>query len=184
MKKILTLIAFAVIATAAAVAQPRAVGGYGTLLSQGVFYQHSITENQYINIEAGSELISNLGHDFGMIVAADYSFVLATKPSSVGQFNFFVAPGVYVGYGSPGSLLRKQHYRIDPGTFFGVRANVGFDYTFNCHVMLFAKVTPGLGISVGKAENVDTGVVETCVQDHLGRAIYGFIPTIGVAYAF
>ncbi len=185
MKKILTLIAFAIIATAAAVAQPRAVGGYIGLTSQGVLYQHSVADNQYIGIEIGSDLPANLNGRFGMFGAFDYNFIVASKPNSKGQFNFVVGPGVYAGYGSPGPIFADKHDHLEKGTFFGVRANIGFDYTFNCHVMLFAKLSPCLGLSVGKSRNRDTDVVETCVQDHLDRMLVNLvIPTIGVAYAF
>ncbi|GEM_PF-3182589 len=179
MKKLLAVIAFAVIATAAAVAQPRSVGGYLGLMSQGVYYQHSITEKQFIDVHLGTDV----GLFYGKASAAagfDYEFIFASFPKSKATFNLFAGPGVYTGYG----FITGSKGDGTIGPFFDVVGNFGFDVMFNCHLQLFAKINPAAGIAICDKYDESNNYVGKTVSLDYPRALYGVIPTIGVAYAF
>ncbi len=176
MKKLISIIACAVIATAAAVAQPRAIGGYAGMMSQGVEYQHSFSGgSQFLEVFAGTDFAIFNGQLSGL-AGASYNFVFANFPKSAGQFNLWAGPGAIVGYG----VTPLRHGKRDYNPYVDLMGTFGFDFTFNCHVMLFAKISPAVGICFGP--NDDDGRMTVGVE--FARALYGAIPTIGVAYAF
>lgn len=180
MKKLIALFAFACLSCFAALAQPRAVGGEFTLLHESAFYQHSITPNQFIEVSLGLDVPSTLVGRGNVMSTFEYNFIFATFEKSKGHFDLYAGPGANIGYGIPGNASGPM---INDCTFFlDVKGQFGFDFVFNCHVQLFAKLGIGTGLCLGSYD--DEGVKKTFFRDDTFRGLYSLIPTLGVAYAF
>lgn len=180
MKKVIALLSFAVLSCAAALAQPRAVGGYVGIINQGVYYQHFTKDNQFVNLTVSNDLASFTHHKtFGLMLGADYEFIFASFPLSKGTFNLMAGPGLYLGHGV--ATAPKDHDGF--AGFISVGGNFGFDFTFDCHVQLFARIAPKVGICIGVDED-DPGKKTYTPGLEIGRTLYGLIPEFGVAYSF
>ncbi|MCQ2114983.1 MAG: hypothetical protein MJZ07_02130 [Bacteroidales bacterium] len=181
MKKFLAFISFALLSCAAALAQPRAVGGYAGFLNQGVYYQHFTKENQFVNITVSNDLtnFTSNGETFGLMIGADYNFIITSFPKSKGSFNLTGGPGLYIGHGA----ATVPRDRDGLASFVSIGGNFGFDFTFDCHVQLFARLAPKVGICIGVTKDEEGNKIYTPGLEY-GRILYGFIPEFGVAYSF
>lgn len=180
MKKLIALFAFACLSCFAALAQPRAVGGEFTLLHESAFYQHSITPNQFIEVSLGLDTPSTLVGRGNVMSTFEYNFIFATFEKSKGHFDLYAGPAANIGYGIPGCAFVESDG--DSAFFLDVKGQFGFDFVFNCHVQLFAKLGIGTGLCLGSY--YDEGVKKTFFGDDTFRGLYSLIPTFGVAYAF
>lgn len=180
MKKLISLIAFACLSCFAALAQPRAVGGEFTLLHESAFYQHSITPNQFIEVSLGTDIPSLMVGRAGFMSSLEYNFIFATFEKSKGHFDLYAGPAANIGYGLPGNMLGQSDGYSS--FFLDLKGTFGFDFVFNCHVQLFAKLGLGTGICVGT--KLDEGEKKPFIVDDTARGLYSLIPTLGVAYAF
>lgn len=122
MKKIITIIAaIFVFASAAAIAQPRAIGirgGYGVEAS----YQHTVGSNF---IEA------DLGFGFGFGSRCNYSMATAIYDFSlykVDNFNFYAGPGL--------QLALYPSENVPVGFSMGIVGQAGVEYQFKAPINL------------------------------------------------
>ncbi len=139
MKKSLFLTAIlAVFAVAAAVAQPRAVGGrLGWNLEAS--YQHSVGDN-FVEIDAGL-----IGYGQGVQATAIYDWVwLSPNWTPKGTWNWYSGIGGTVGYGWPrGTGVHT--------ILVGAAANIGLEYQFWFPLTLSFDYRPTLGVALGTA---------------------------------
>lgn len=117
MKKAFGIVAFSFLLVFTAVAQPRAIGGrLGTLAE--VSYQHTTHAGQMIDLTAGT---SNYFLTSGYAeVACMYDWVF----NIAGSWNWYVGPGVGVGYYWHGYADGYSHLRLAVG------AQIGVEYQF------------------------------------------------------
>ena len=113
MKKVILVALLSFLASAFAIAQPRALGlrfAYGGEVS----YQHSIGSN-FIEADLGISP-SPAGKLNQFLLSAMFDFV----PFSASGFSVYVGPGVQMGF------YHSEHYLYN----FGVLAQVGVEYAF------------------------------------------------------
>ena len=180
MKRILILPLVALLASVAAFAQPRAVGAYFSAVSEGVYYQHSLGEKQFLELRAGADIGLLNGTGPGFDAGIDYEFIFASYPKSNGTFNLWAGPGVHGGYG----YTTLIHPVNDLNPFVSLALNFGFDFTFNKHLQLFAKLSPKVGVTWGMTHDSDRVNTTKRTQVEFARSVAGLIPELGVAYSF
>lgn len=141
MKKIISIAVLALALSAAAMAQPRAVGGrvgYGIEAS----YQHTLGQN-FVEADLGM-------FGYGIEVAATYNWmILQPQWTSQGVWGFYAGPGATVGCGFKGYFTA------------GIGGQVGLEYTFdNIPLQLSFDYRPMFGIDTedGKVDFWDPGV--------------------------
>lgn len=146
----------AMMISAIAFAQPRAIGGrFG--LGTEFTYQHTVGNN-FIE--------TDLGYNYarGYNITAKYDFVVAQPQwTSAGTWLFYVGPGLFVG-----SDFNNRPF------IFGISAQVGLEYTFKFPLQLSVDIMPTGGFCTGNSSGV--------VFNKAG--LLGFVPTIGVRYSF
>jgi len=122
MKKFMMIAALVLGMSAAAVAQPRAIGlraGYGAEFS----YQHTLGNNF---IEGDLGWFSNT-----FDVHATYNFVIVSPKWTAGEWNVYAGPGVgFIGY--------------DGGCGASINIQAGIDYTFNIPLQLSLDFRPDI----------------------------------------
>ena len=129
MKKFLLAAALTVLAAAAAVAQPRAIGGrlgYGIEFS----YQHSVGTSNMIQAE-----LSFPGFVDGIGAAATYDWIFPiTSWNQRGEWNWYAGFGAGLGFGWPDVTRRNYDgvkSRWSRGGFnMGVAGRIGIEYNF------------------------------------------------------
>ncbi len=179
MKKIIAVLVLVFAASFAALAQPRAIGGYLGMPAEGVYYQHLVNGGkQFIEVSAHSDLVSSVQRAFSLGCGFDYEFIFFSAPKSKGTWNLYAGPGIRGGIGCAGDDTHSP--------YFDIVGNFGFDFTFNCHVQLSAQIQPGAGICFNNSYNSETGTHDGPREagPEFTRGLCGFIPTLKVAYAF
>ncbi len=107
MKKILVMLTLALGISAAAVAQPRAIGVRGSYGAE-ISYQHNLGSNF---------LEADLGFwGGGFSVTGAYDFILASPQWTAGTWNVYAGPAANLGVGG--------------GVSVGIGGQVGLEYTF------------------------------------------------------
>lgn len=107
MKKLLVVLSLVFGISAAAVAQPRAIGVRGAFGAE-ISYQHSLSSNF---VEAGLGFWNG-----GFAVTGVYDFVLASPQWTPGTWNVYAGPGASIAAGG--------------GVVVGICAEVGLEYIF------------------------------------------------------
>lgn len=164
-------------------AQARAVGVFLSTYSEGIYYQHSINEKQFVEAQLGFNLCSFIpGFGLGADAGVNYEFIFASVPKSKGTFNFWAGPGVLASYG----LNAFFHQVKDRNPFVGIVANVGFDFTTHKHFQVFAKISPKFGLVWGNEWSTPGSEdIKFVVRPEIYRIAAGYlIPEFGIAYAF
>ncbi len=165
MKKLLIIAALVLTTAVAAIAQPRAIGGrlgWGTEVS----YQHNVGNN-FIEVDVGLPGWGALG----LGATAIYDFVIAQPQWTPGTWTFYAGPGAQVSMGFGNGLA----------SFIAVAGQVGLSYRFEFPLELSVDLRPSLGVGINSIRNDDgtTTTRPTFVGNYLG-----FVPCIGVRYAF
>lgn len=155
MKKIIVLVISALV-SAAAIAQPRAIGGR---LGVGVdlSYQHYLG-NDFAEIDFGY----NMGTGFGL--TGIYEFVIAQPDwTSKGTWDFYAGPGISVG-----TLFKPMPLAV------GVTGQAGLSYTFWFPLQLSFDLRTSFGV----------GVTPDGAIFNVSGLLFGFVPTLGIRYSF
>ena len=144
---------------------PRAIGGrfgWGAEVS----YQHNLGNN-FVEVDLGTYGWTALG----VQATATYNFVLAQPQWTPGTWTVYAGPGLQVGSWFGTGLF---------GMSFGVVGQAGLSYRFEFPLELSVDLRPALGGSFATA--TVEGVKETAGGFYFNYL--GFIPCIGVRYAF
>ena len=107
MKKLLVVLSLALGISAAAVAQPRAIGVRGSYGAE-ISYQHSLGSN-FLEADLG-------WWDGGIAVNGVYDIIVASPQWTAGTWNVYCGPGAGLAIGD--------------GVVIGVGAQIGLEYTF------------------------------------------------------
>lgn len=202
MKKIFVAALAALAFAAAASAQPRNVGGYLGVISQGVFYQHSITESQFVQVDLGTAFVALNNSVPGFRASASYNFNVLSKGD--GFFNLYLGPGLGVGRDMAVLALQKKNgsdSRIEANrnTYWhaGVVTRFGVEMNFRHHMTLSIYHAPMLGVYWGSRtlSNYDLdnpgsypGKSEGDKVMAVGAVdafnLYQMFPTIALSYRF
>lgn len=166
MKKLLIIAALVLTTAVAAIAQPRAIGGrlgWGAEVS----YQHNVGNN-FIEVDVGLPGWGALG----LGATAIYDFVIAQPQWTPGTWTFYAGPGAQVGMGFGNGWATSS---------IAVAGQVGLSYRFEFPLELSVDLRPSLGVGITSIRNDDgtTTTRPTFVGNYLG-----FVPCIGVRYAF
>lgn len=189
MKRFITAIALAVLCSAAASAQPRAIGGRVGATGLEASYEHTL----------GSNFIeTDLGMDFGFAglgfkATGIYNFVFARPAwTDRGTWGLYAGPGISLGYvadmyrinwvnenlpGNPGNV-RKFKYS-DYGFMFSFTGQVGLEYTFWFPLQLSVDIRPYIGLHV-----TDHNGMSNSRAEFYDYGLFGFIPTVSARFRF
>ncbi len=188
MKKFLLTAALTVLAAAAAIAQPRAIGGrlgYGIEFS----YQHSVGPSNMIQAE-----LSFPGFVGGIGAAATYDWIFPiTSWTEKGEWNWYAGVGAGLGFGWPNvdkSTVGGVTYKASSNWFnIGVAGRIGVEYNFWFPLQLSFDWRPLFGPSISwsrasvKGGGYDSSSHDTSAGFYAGGLYAGAI-CLGVRYKF
>lgn len=153
-KSILVLVA--VLLSAVAFAQPRAIGGRAGVDGE-ISYQHSLGRN-FVELDLGLQCLGPIG--IGASAVYDFSIVTpAWTPK--GTWEVYAGPGIALG----------THFDKKP-LYFGICCQAGLSYTFWFPLQLSVDLKPVFGYQTGDNSGF------------YGKGLFGFVPTLGVRYCF
>lgn len=159
MKKTILILLLAGLGLCAA-AQPRAIGlrgGYGLELS----YQHALDWPHFVEVDLGLDLAGNQGFR----ATATYNIVVAEPDwTSIGDWAFYVGPGVSAGY-----VYETGTNRSD--VMLAAVAQLGCEYSPTEHLGISLDLRPMFGFHFGTGKFYTGGLL-------------GFIPTLGIRFKF
>lgn len=190
MKKILAILAIALGISAAAVAQPKAIGGrlgYQTEVS----YQHYLGNPNFLEATLGVDL-NSLAHDnnFGFLATASYNFVIA-QPSWTdrGTWQWFAGPGIATGWLNDKVMWKSNMgdsklYDYQQGFMLGLAVQGGLSYTFWFPLQLSVSLRPVLGMHINKGGEIGGETYGSHVGFYDGGITWNWTPTLSVHYAF
>lgn len=181
MKKGLMIAALALGVSAAAMAQPRAIGGRLGATGVEVSYEHTLGGSNFVEVNAGLDYLGGIGAK----VAATYNFMVAQPNwTDRGEWGVYVGPGLTTGW--VGDIVNKyseggvsySSSTVVNGFMLALAAQVGLEYTFWFPLQLSVDIRPYIGMHIWNGVNADSkvGFYET--------GLYGFIPTVSVRYRF
>lgn len=204
MKKVIIAAVAALAFASAAVAQPRNVGGFVSIFSQGAFYQHSISERQFVQVDLGTALPAMASeHILGFRTSATYNFIVGMCGD--GFCNIYLGPGLAVGHDLGMYLvegMNEYDYRVSPRndiyTYLGVMTKFGVELNFRHNVTLTISHSPvadfGFGRRILSEYDVNDGIYAgsgrtegekvPCWGFLNAMNLYQILPTIGVSYRF
>ena len=191
MKKFIAILAIALGISAAAVAQPKAIGGrlgYQTEVS----YQHYLGNPNFLEVTAGFDFNSLAHNNFGFLAAATYNFTFAQPNwTDRGDWAWYAGAGVTTGVVYSNCKVKGETVEVkrgfEKGFMIGVPVQVGLSYTFWFPLQLSLDLRPSIGVHMHK-DSVSNG--EVVVKDNkvhtnfYKQGIFGAIPTLSVHYAF
>lgn len=183
-KRILLLVAVLMVAVVSAFAQPRAVGGrigYGIEAS----YQHSLTADRMINLDAGLPAF----HGLEAVVTHDWINPFNTKIpwNQRGNWNWYLGVGGGLGW-YWGSSVNDSYQQGSSGAFtVGVAGRVGVEYNFWFPMQLSVDWRPVFGPGIGYSNTYIKESGEYRSQTSIGyytSGLYAGSICIGVRYLF
>lgn len=158
MKRFLSVIVLAAAVAVSAVAQPKALGMRVGWDGFSVNYQHYAGGANFLETDVALDYYYG---DPGFKADAIYNFMIAQPNwTSRGDWGFYAGVGAQLGYCQHDFMLS-----------FPVQ--VGLSYTFWFPLQLSFDIRPAFGFCAGK-EHVT----------YYKAGLYGFVPSIGVHYAF
>lgn len=124
MKKIITILASALVLSAVAFAQPKAVGVRGGLLNLGqISYEHWLGEPHFLEAELG--VTSYKDNNVGFDITGLYNLTIYRPDWTVdGEWGLYVGVGGNLGAGYDSDASKSKAY-------ISLAAQVGLEYTFD-----------------------------------------------------
>ena len=179
MKKIFVILLGMLALSAAASAQPRAIGvrmGWGYELS----FQYSFAQYQFLQVDLGATVDPYLYPD-GARLTGTYNFIFSEPMwTSRGDWAWFAGVGAAVG------IIHRPEYSVneegekvkkDYNYFMaGAVPQFGLEYTFWFPLQLSLDIRPTIGVALGKGRGMG--------PFYMDGITFGFIPTLSVRYRF
>lgn len=158
-------------------AQPRSVGALVGATGAKLSYQHNTRTEQFVSIDAGVDLGYNVSGNPGGKVTGTYNFIWARpKWTKKGSWSIYAGPGLSAGWAEDRLVIKEGEERSNSfadGFIIGAVGQVGLEYRFEIPFQLALEIRPciGLHITGNKVGFYDNGFL-------------GFIPSLGIRYAF
>lgn len=191
MKKFLMIAALALGVSAAAMAQPRAIGGRLGATGVEVSYEHTLGGSNFVEVNAGLDYLGGIGAK----AAATYNFMVAQPNwTDRGEWGVYVGPGITTGW--VGDIVKYKYSEggytyssstVGNGFMLALAAQVGLEYTFWFPLQLSVDIRPYIGMHIWNGEVYNNGGVKVNADSKVGfyeTGLYGFIPTVSVRYRF
>ncbi len=149
MKKAILVLAILVGSAAAALAQPKSIGGRLGFGCADFSYQNYLLSNDFLEIDLGLDNGSARGrfHADGI-----YNFmILQPELTPNGTWGFYAGPGVSVAWW-------ENKNNTETALYAGFLGNVGLEYTFDFPLQLSVDLRPRLMFSSGDPTPVSVGI--------------------------
>lgn len=167
---ILTLL----MATDAACAQCRALGGTFSYSGIGISYEHGIDEDSYIDAQLRAETASCFTYGSkvpGISASFTWNMVFASTESANGNcIRLYAGPGLVLGI--------AEDLNAVGGMFFGLKGRVGCECLFPRKIGLSFSLSPVLGAHLKREKN------SIMMLPFKMGMLYGIMPEVGIKYAF
>ena len=169
----LILASYCVISTA----QPRSVGALVGSTGAKLSYQHDLSADQFISIDAGVDLGYNVSGHPGVKVTGTYNFIWAEpKWTQKGSWSIYAGPGLSTGWAQDRVVIKNGEERSNSfadGFVIGAVGQVGLEYRFEIPLQLALEVRPCIGMHITD---------ETI--SFYDNGFLGFIPALAIRYSF
>lgn len=158
-------------------AQPRSVGALVGATGAKLSYQHSVSAEQFVSIDAGVDLGYNVSGHPGAKITGTYNFIWAKpKWTKKGSWSIYAGPGISAGWAEDRVVIKDGEERSNSfpdGFVIGAVGQVGLEYRFEIPFQLALEIRPCIGLHV-------TGRTASFYDNGL----LGFIPSLAIRYPF
>ncbi len=158
-------------------AQPRSVGALVGATGAKLSYQHRISAEQFVSIDAGVDLGYNVSGHPGAKVTGTYNFIWAKpKWTRQGSWSIYAGPGLSAGWVQDRVVVKTGEERANSfadGFVVGVVGQVGLEYCFEIPFSLALEIRPCIGLHM-----TDRTV------SFYDNGFLGFIPSLAIRYPF
>lgn len=177
MNRILTAIILIISCCAISYAQPKTLGLRGGASGTEVSYQHYLSQEEFLSVDAGVDFGYNISGKLGAHVNGSYNFIWASpKWTKKGIWNIYAGPGVSAGWAEDRCIIKSGEQRANyytSGFMLAVSGQVGIEYNFQIPLQLSLEVRPCVGLHLA-----DKSV------SFYDNGLLGFIPSLGIRYTF
>ena len=155
-------------------AQPKAISSLWSFNGIGLGYEHTMDEHSFIQADLRTELTEvfiNRKGKAGATASFTWNIVFAERTSPNGYIvRYYAGPGAITGMAND---LKTSH-----GLIFGFKGRLGTECTFDRNITLSAAIAPVIGMHTSRKNDVMN------MRFYRNGMIYGFLPEIGIKYAF
>lgn len=177
MKRITIFLILCISWCAISYAQPRAIGARFGAEGTEVSYQHYLSPEKFLSVDAGVDLGYSLSGNIGARINGTYNIIWARPQwTKKGEWNIYAGPGVSTGWVEDRCVIKNGEERANDftqGFMLALAGQVGVEYTFEFPLQLSIEVRPCLGLHF-----TDKPV------SFYDNGLLGFLPCLGVRYAF
>jgi hypothetical protein len=157
--------------------QPKALGIRAGAAGTEISYQHSLSPEKFLSVDAGLDFGYSLSGKLGARVNGSYNFIWASpKWTKKGTWNIYAGPGVSTGWVEDRYVIKNGEERKNGythGFMLGITGLVGLEYNFTFPLQLSLEVKPCLGLHLA-----DKSV------SFYDNGLLGFTPSLGIRYAY
>ena len=155
-------------------AQPKAVSSLWSFNGIGLGYEHMMDEKSFIQADLRAELTEvfiNRKGKAGATASFTWNIVFTERTSPNGfTVRYYAGPGAIAGM--------ANDYKTSHGVLFGFKGRVGTECTFDRNITISAAIAPVIGMHTSLKNDVLN------MRFYRNGLIYGFLPEIGIKYAF
>lgn len=177
MNRIISVIILLISCCAISYAQPKALGLRGGASGTAVTYQHYLSHEKFLSVDAGVDFGYSVSGKLGALVNGNYNFIWASpKWTKKGTWNIYAGPGISTGWVEDRCIIKNGEQRANyytRGFMLALSGQVGIEYNFRIPLQLSLEVRPcaGLHLANKSVSFYDNGLL-------------GFIPSLGIRYTF
>lgn len=158
-------------------AQPKSIGirtgAYGT----GISYQHHISSEKFLSIDAGVDFGYNASGNPGTYINGTYNFIWASPQwTKNGSWKIYAGPGVSAGWVEDRCVIKNGEERMNhfvKGLMLAISGQVGLEYNFEFPLQLALEVRPCVGAHLADK-----------TLSFYDNGFLGIIPSLGLRYYF
>ena len=177
MKRVITILIFAISWCAISYAQPKSLGVRGGATGAEVSYQHYLSSDKFISVDTGVDFGYSVSGKMGAHLNGTYNIIWARPQwTKKGTWNIYAGPGASTGWVEDRCVIKNGDERANyftQGFMLALSGQVGLEYNFEFPLQLSLEVRPCIGFHLAdkSASFYDNGLL-------------GFIPSLGIRYTF